>query len=54
MLAEIAYARLYATSDERAGALPLWLNRYSYRRPHGSLSHRPAGSRLNNVARNYN
>lgn len=25
-----------------------------YRRPHGSLSHRPPGSRLNNVARNYN
>jgi transposase InsO family protein len=54
MLAEWAYARLYATSDERAGALPLWLNHYNYRRPHGSLSHRPAGSRLNNVARNYN
>jgi transposase InsO family protein len=42
MLAEWAYARLYATSDERAGALPLWLNYYNYRRPHGSLSHRLA------------
>jgi transposase InsO family protein len=54
VLTEWAYARLYATSDERADALPLWLNHYNYRRPHGSLSHRPPGSRLNNVARNYN
>jgi transposase InsO family protein len=54
LLTEWAYARLYATSDERADALPLWLNHYNYRRPHGSLSHRPPGSRLNNVARNYN
>jgi transposase InsO family protein len=54
LLAEWAYGRLYATSDERAGALPLWLNHYNYRRPHGSLSRRPPGSRLNNVARNYN
>ena len=46
-------ARLSATSDERAGAMPLWLNHYNYRRPHGSLSHRPPGSRLNNVAGNY-
>jgi transposase InsO family protein len=48
-----AYARLYATSGERALALPLWLNHYNYRRPHGSLGHQPPGSRLNNVARNY-
>jgi hypothetical protein len=54
MLSEWAYARLYATSDERARTLPLWPNHYNYRRrrPHGSLSHRP-GSRLNNVGRNY-
>jgi hypothetical protein len=31
MLAEWAYARLYATSDERAGALPLWLNHYGWK-----------------------
>jgi transposase InsO family protein len=54
MLSEWAYARFYATSDERASTLPLWLNHYNYRRPHGSLSHRPPGSRLNYVARNYN
>jgi transposase InsO family protein len=54
LLNEWAYARLYATSDERAEALPLWLHQYNYRRPHGSLGHRPPASRLNNVARNYN
>jgi transposase InsO family protein len=51
---EWAYARIYATSSERALALPPWLNHYNYRRPHGSLGHQPPGSRLNNVARNYN
>jgi transposase InsO family protein len=53
LLTEWAYGRLYATSDERGEALPLWLNHYNYRRPHGSLGHRPPGSRLNNVVRNY-
>lgn len=49
-----AYGRLYASSQERAEALPLWLKHYNYTRPHGSLGHQPPGSRLNNVARNYN
>ncbi len=49
-----AYARLYASSTERAQTLPVWLNHYNYVRPHGSLGHKPPGSRLNNVARNYN
>jgi transposase InsO family protein len=53
LLNEWAYARLYGNSDERARALPLWLNHYNYTRPHGSLSHKPPGSRLNNVSRNY-
>jgi len=48
-----AYGRLYASSHERAQALPLWLNHYNYTRPHGSLGHQPPGSRLNNVSRNY-
>jgi transposase InsO family protein len=48
-----AYARLYASSAERAQALPVWLNHYNYKRPHGSLGHKPPSSRLNNVARNY-
>jgi transposase InsO family protein len=54
MLDGWAYARLYASSHDRAQALPLWLNHYNYTRPHGSLGHRPPASRLNNVSRNYN
>lgn len=48
-----AYARLYASSAERARALPVWLNHYNYVRPHASLGKQPPGSRLNNVSRNY-
>jgi transposase InsO family protein len=54
LLHEWAYARLYRNSDERAQALPLWLDHYNYTRPHGSLSHQPPSTRLNNVSRNYN
>jgi transposase InsO family protein len=54
LLREWAYARLYATSHERAQTLPLWLNHYNYRRQHGSLSHQPPATRLNNVSSNYN
>jgi transposase InsO family protein len=46
---ESAYARLYASSTERAQHLPAWLNHYNYRRPHGSLSHRPPTARLNEL-----
>lgn len=53
MLREWAYARVYATSVERIEALPLWLDRYNWRRPHDSLGHRPPGSKLTNVAGNY-
>lgn len=48
-----AYARIYTSSNERAQALPLWLNHYNYSRPHGSLGHRPPANRLNNVSSNY-
>jgi transposase InsO family protein len=53
LLREWAYARLYATSEERSATLPAWINHYNYRRPHGSLSHQPPATRLNNVLRNY-
>jgi transposase InsO family protein len=53
MLGGWAYARLYATSTQRAEALPIWLNHYNYVRPHTSLGKQPPGSRLNNVSRNY-
>jgi transposase InsO family protein len=49
LLREWAYVRLYGTSAERLEALTLWLDRYNWRRPHGSLGHRPPGSRLTNV-----
>lgn len=32
-----AYAIAYPTSDRRAAELPVWLHRYNWRRPHGSL-----------------
>ncbi len=46
MLREWAYGRLFKDSTERARALPFWLSHYNFRRPHGSLGHRPPGSRL--------
>ena len=53
LLNEWAYARIYGSSNERATALIPYLDRYNYRRPHGSLSHQPPASRLNNVLGNY-
>ena len=53
LLNEWAYARIYGSSAERTAALPLYLARYNYRRPHGSLNHQPPVSRLNNVVGNY-
>jgi transposase InsO family protein len=52
MLAEWAYGRLYRDSDERNRSLGAWLNHYNFRRRHGSLGHKPPGSRLNNVLGN--
>lgn len=45
-LREWAYARAYDTSDDRAAELPLWLHRYNWHRPHGSLKSKPPISRL--------
>jgi transposase InsO family protein len=53
LLNEWAYARVYGSSTERTTALPLYLDRYNYHRPHGSLGHRPPATRLNNLLRNY-
>ncbi len=50
---EWAYERIYGSSAQRTAALPLFLERYNFRRPHGSLGHQPPASRLTNVARNY-
>jgi transposase InsO family protein len=53
LLRRWAYHRPYRSSAERTAALSPWLNHYNYTRPHGSLSHKPPGSRLTKAPRNY-
>lgn len=53
LLNEWAYARIYGSSRERTAALPLFLERYNFRRPHGSLGKRAPATRVNNLVRNY-
>ena len=51
-----AYGAIYGSSTERTTALAGWLTHYNFTRPHGSLSHKPPGTRLReltNLARNY-
>jgi transposase InsO family protein len=45
-LREWAYAQAYPTSNQRAAELPVWLHRYNWHRPHGSLNAQPPISRL--------
>ena len=45
-LREWAYAQAYPTSDHRAHQLPVWLHRYNWHRPHGSLQSKIPISRL--------
>ena len=45
-LREWAYAQAYQTSDHRADQLPVWLHRYNWHRPHGSLQSKIPISRL--------
>jgi transposase InsO family protein len=54
LLNECAYARIHGSSAERTSALPRFLKRYNYRRPHGSLGKQAPATRLNNLVRNYN
>ena len=54
LINEWAYARVFANSAERTAALPPWLSHYNFKRPHGSLAHKPPGSRTNNAIGNYN
>ncbi len=56
MLGGWAYGAIYRNSAERTAALSGWLERYNWRRPHGSLNYKPPGTRLaelNNVLRSY-
>ena len=50
-LREWAYARSYASSEQRASAFRGWLHHYNWHRPHASLGYRPPISRIpmNNV-----
>lgn len=45
-LREWAYARSYASSEERGRHLPAWLHQYNWHRPHASLDYCPPVSRL--------
>ena len=45
-LKEWVYAEAYRTSERRAAELPVWLHRYNWHRPHGSLQSNPPFSRL--------
>lgn len=53
LLNEWAYERIYRGSTERTAALPVFLRRYNFSQPHGSLGHRPPGSRLTKVVGSY-
>jgi transposase InsO family protein len=53
LINEWAYERIYGSSAERTRALPVFLHRYNFKRPHGSLSHQPPATRLTNLVRNY-
>ena len=46
MLREWAYQRAYTSSRRRTAALPRWLDRYNFRRPHGSLGRRAPITRV--------
>jgi transposase InsO family protein len=45
-LREWAYATAFEHSDQRHSALPSWLHRYNWHRPHASLAKKPPISRL--------
>jgi len=51
-LREWAYAVAYPNSDDRAAELPIWLHRYNWHRPHGSLKSKTPISRLGQTGDN--
>jgi transposase InsO family protein len=53
LVREWAYIRVYGSSAERQNQLAPFLERYNFRRPHGSLAKKPPASRLTNAIRNY-
>jgi transposase InsO family protein len=53
LLHEWAYEQIYGSSSERTANLERYLERYNFRRPHGSLGKQAPASRLNNLIGNY-
>jgi transposase InsO family protein len=51
MAREWAYGLTYRSHNDRATALPHWLDHYNTARPHSSLGNRPPISRVHNVRR---
>ena len=49
LLRDWAYVRIYASSLERTRALRPWLERYNYKRPHGSLAKKTPAARFNEL-----
>jgi cysteine synthase A len=47
-----AIQNAYPTSNDRAKQLPVWLHRYNWHRPHGSLKSKPPISRLDMTSDN--
>lgn len=45
-LREWAYATAFQCSDQRSAALPAFIHRYNWHRPHASLGHQPPFSRI--------
>jgi len=48
-LREWAYAIPYVSSRQRRDALPGWIHRYNFHRPHSALGRRPPIDRVNNL-----
>jgi len=49
MLGGWAYGAIYRSSQQRAAALPGWLEWYNHRRPYGSLGRHPPATRLSEL-----
>ena len=49
-----AYARLYASTEERDAALPDWLHFYNHHRAHSAIGGRPPVTRLTNLPGHHN
>jgi transposase InsO family protein len=51
-LREWAYAKPYASSDQRNAAIGPWIDDYNLTRPHSAIGHMPPFKRLNNLLGN--